>query len=601
MEKRLRRAEVDENLTWNLKDLFASDVAWENELNQVLADLESVTRFQGKLSHTKSLADCLEAQEALYQRLTLVTTYTNLRQSEDSTNPVNQANASKSASAVATVAGALSFIHSEILALPDGQLETYIEEEPRLQAFQKNLTELLEIRPYRLSAETEAVLAALGEVHGAPYTIYQRSKLSDMEFDSIVLSNGRAQPVSFALYEDHYEFTANTEERHKAYESFGKTLNQYKNTFAATYAAEVKRQVVMAKQRGYASVTDMLLQPQQVTREMYDSLHNIIQFELAPHMRRLAKLRQRLLGLTEMRYCDLKVPLDADFTPQTSFEEASRLIKDALGVLGPEYGAIMEKALTERWVDLPENVGKSTGAFCSSPYGSHPFILITWTKTMRGAFVLAHELGHAGHFALANQYQRMPNVRPSMYFIEAPSTMNEQLLGHYILEQSNDPRMRRWVVMQFLGTYYHNYVTHMLEAELQRRVYAHAEAGQPLTANLLSQLKGDVLCEFWGDAVVIDDTAKLTWMRQPHYYMGLYPYTYSAGLTASTAIAKRIREHGQPAVDVWLQALKAGGTLRPLELLKLAGVDMSRPDPIREAVAYVGSLVDELEKSFANE
>jgi len=602
MERRLTRAEVDQQATWKLEDLFANDEAWEAALGAVLADLPSVTQYHGRLLESgQVLAACLEAQESLYQRLALVTTYTHLRQSEDSSNAVNQANASKAASASANVAAALSFIDSEILAFPDGVLETYIANEPKLTSFKKNLTELLEVRPYRLSAETEAVLAALSEVHASPYTIYQRGKLSDMEFDQIVTADGQEQPVSFALYEDHYEFTPNTDERRKAYVSFGKTLNRYKNTFAATYAAEVKKQVVMARQRGYASVTDMLLQPQQVTRDMYNNLHDIIQTDLAPHMRRLAKLRQRLLGLDEMRHCDLKVPLDVDFSPETSYAEASDIIKDALRILGPEYSDIMHKALTERWVDLPENVGKSTGAFCSSPYGSHPFILVTWTKTMRGAFVLAHELGHAGHFALANKYQRMANVRPSMYFIEAPSTMNEQLLGHHILAKSSDTRMRRWVILQFLGTYYHNFVTHMLEAELQRRVYARAEAGQPLTAKLLCELKGNVLEEFWGDAVVIDDTARLTWMRQPHYYMGLYPYTYAAGLTASTAIAKRIREEGQPAVDRWLEALKAGGTLKPLELLKLAGVDMSKPDPIREAVAYVGTLVDELEKSFADD
>jgi oligoendopeptidase F len=217
---------------------------------------------------------------------------------------------------------------------------------------------------------------------------------------------------------------------------------------------------------------------------------------------------------------------------------------------------------------------------------------------MRGAFVLAHELGHAGHFSLANKYQRYTNTRPSMYFIEAPSTMNEMLLGHHILSKSSDPKMRRWVVLQLLGTYYHNFVTHLLEGELQRRVYSSAEQGIPITASLLCELKGNVLSDFWGDTVKIDDGARLTWMRQPHYYMGLYPYTYSAGLTISTIVSEMIINEGQPAVDRWLNVLKSGGTLKPLDLIKLAGVDMSGPDPIRHAVAYVGTLIDELEKSF---
>jgi oligoendopeptidase F len=218
---------------------------------------------------------------------------------------------------------------------------------------------------------------------------------------------------------------------------------------------------------------------------------------------------------------------------------------------------------------------------------------------MRGCFTLAHEFGHAGHFYLANKNQRIMNVRPSMYFIEAPSTMNEMLLGQHLLgKYKDDVQMRRWVILQLLGTYYHNFVTHLLEAEYQRRVYALAENGSALTAKTLTEVTGSVLSEFWGDTVEIDEGASLTWMRQPHYYMGLYPYTYSAGLTVSTAVAQMIQEEGQPVVDRWLEVLRAGGTMKPLELIKHAGLDMSKPDAIRKAVTYVGSLIDELERSY---
>jgi oligoendopeptidase F len=217
---------------------------------------------------------------------------------------------------------------------------------------------------------------------------------------------------------------------------------------------------------------------------------------------------------------------------------------------------------------------------------------------MRGAFVLAHELGHAGHFYLANKNQRIMNTRPSTYFIEAPSTLNEMLLGRHLLKNTQDKQMRRWVILQLLGTYYHNFVTHLLEGEFQRRVYEAAEKGLPITAKMLCDLKGNVLSSFWGDAVTIDEGVSLTWMRQPHYYMGLYPYTYSAGLTASTLVSQLIDEEGKPAVDRWIEVLKAGGTKKPVDLLKDAGVDMTNPEAIKKAVAYVGTLVDELEKSY---
>ncbi len=342
----------------------------------------------------------------------------------------------------------------------------------------------------------------------------------------------------------------------------------------------------------------MLLHPQKVTIDMYHNILDIIQKELSPHMQRLIQLKQRVLGLDKMMLCDLKAPLDPEYNPPVTFKSASKMVVDSLEILGQEYIEIMKQALENRWADYANTIGKRSGAFCSSPYGVHPYILMTWAGTMRSVFTLAHELGHAGHFALANRYQRIHNTRPSMYFVEAPSTLNEMLLGHYLLNKATEPRMRNSVIVQLLGTYYHNYVTHLLEGEMQRRVYHHAEAGKAITANVLCELKGDILSSFWGNTVDIDEGACLTWMRQPHYYMGLYPYTYAAGLTASTAVAQLIQEEGKPVADRWIEALKAGGTLSPLELMKMAGVDMTSPQPIKKAVAFVGSLVDELENSY---
>jgi oligoendopeptidase F len=600
IEKRYVRSEVPEDLTWNLDDLFLSDQEWEAALNEIEEDVKKFGGFKGSL-HTapKALLECLTAQEELTKKLVKVRTYASLKQSADGTDPVNQANSAKIAAVGTQALSALSFISSEILDFEDGKVEEFLQDEPGLEPFGKSLKELLETKKHKLSPETEEVLAALGEVHSAPYNIYGMAKLADMQFSSIQDEEGNELPVSFALFESRYEFSPDTYVRRKAYESFVSTLKQYQNTIAATYATEVKKQVTLAKLRNYESVTQMLLEPQQVTPEMYNNQIDIIYKELAPHMRRFAELKKKVLGLDKMMFCDLKAPFDPEFDPAITYEEAREVITESLKIMGPDYTAMIEKGFEERWVDLADNVGKSTGAFCSSPYGSHPYILITWADNMRGCFTLAHEFGHAGHFYRANQNQRIMNVRPSMYFIEAPSTMNEMLLAQHLLEKNkDDAQMSRWVILQLLGTYYHNFVTHLLEAEYQRRVYAHAEAGKALTAKTLTEIKTDVLKGFWGDTVEIDEGAGLTWMRQPHYYMGLYPYTYSAGLTASTAVSQLIQEEGQPAVDRWLEVLRAGGTMKPLELLKHAGLDMSTPEPVRKAVSYVGSLIDELEQSY---
>ncbi|MFC9708226.1 oligoendopeptidase F [Paenibacillus sp. NPDC056933] len=600
MEKIRTRDEVSQETTWDLRDLFGTDTEWEQELRSLPEAAAHIETFKGLLGESaEQLLACLDAREALQERIGKTASYARLKQSEDSTNPVNIENSAKAGDILSNLSSSLSFVNSEIVDLPDGTVERYMEELPGLQPYARSLERLIQEKAHRLSPETEKVLASLGEVLDSPYRIYLRGKLADMTFDDALDGDDNNRPLSWSFYENNYEMSSDTKLRRSAYAAFSSKLNDYKNTFAEGYATEVKKQVVLSRLRGYDDVTDMLLSPQQVSKEMYNNVLDIIQQELAPHMRRLAALKKRELGLDKLMFCDLKAPLDPEFSPAITYEEACTLIQEALAVLGPEYGEIVERAFNDRWVDYADNAGKSTGAFCSSIYGSHSYILISWANNMRGAFTLAHEVGHAGHFMLAGKYQRLTNTRPSLYFIEAPSTMNEMLLADHLLKRSDNPRMRRWVILQLLNTYYHNFVTHLLEGELQRRVYAFATKDEPITAKTLSQLKGDILSEFWGPDLVVDEGAKLTWMRQPHYYMGLYPYTYAAGLTASTAAAQLIREEGQPAVDRWLEALKSGGSLTPQELMKLAGVDMSGPEPIRAAVAYVGSLVDELERLYS--
>jgi len=598
MEKTLYRSEVPLEHTWDLRDLFETAEVWKAEIVSIEEDIPTVTQYKGQFhQNAKILLECLKARDALSERLSRAVTYANLNQSADGSNPVYQENDAIVSSLYAKVSSSLSFIDSEILTLSSDKINTYMKEEEELQVFSKTLTDLMEAKPHMLTPETEEVLAAFGEIHSSPYMIYQRSKTSDMDFSSFVTDNGTEYPLTFNSFEK-YEESSDKELRRKAYVTFTEGLNRYKNTYAATYATEVKKQVIESRLRNYESVTDMLLQEQQVTKEMYHNQLDTILTELAPHMQRYAKLKERVLGLEKIHYCDLKAPLDTTYDPEITYEEASNLILEALDVMGPEYMDIMEKGLKDRWVDLADNHGKRSGAFCSSPYGAHPYILMTWHNSMRNTFTLAHELGHAGHFALAGRNQIISNTRPSRYFIEAPSTMNEMLLSKHIIKKSTNMQIRRWVILQSLGTYYHNFVTHILEGALQRRIYDLAEQGTPITAKVLCEQNIEVLKSFWGDSVEIDEGAGLTWMRQPHYYMGLYPYTYSAGLTASTAVSQMIEEEGPPAVDRWLTVLKAGGTLKPFELMKLANVDMSTPEPIQKAVAYVGSLIDELEASY---
>ena len=599
MDKRLSRAEVPVETTWNLDDLFVDEQAWEAEFQAVDSARAALAGYQGRLGRgAAELLACLSALEAVQERLMRVSSFAYLRNAQDGTNPNYQAVTAKVAALQARVDTSASIVDAEILALPEGQLESCMAAEPGLAVFKVFLDDLLALRPHHLGAETERALASLGEVLDAPYMVYSRSKAGDMQFAPFTDAAGKVYANSVNGFESNFETHADTSVRRGAWASFSAGLKAYNQTYAATFATEVNKNVAMARLRRYPRTEAFLLQPHKIPHTVYTNILDIIQAELAPHMRRYASLRRRVLGLDKLLYCDIKAPLDPEFNPHMSYEEGSALILDALAVMGPAYCDQARRTLQQRWVDRADNVGKSSGAFCASPYGVHPYILITWSNTMRNVFTLAHELGHGGHFGLAMKHQRYVNVRPAMPFIEAPSIMNEMLLAQHILGRSQDRRMRRSVIMQVLGTYHHNFVTHLLEAELQRQVYALAEGGQSVTAALLNERKGAILSRFWGDTVEIDEGARMTWMRQPHYYMGLYPYTYSVGLVASTAMSLQVQQEGQPAVQRWLEVLKAGGLHKPLELLQQAGIDMSSPRPIHEAVAYVGRLIDELEQSF---
>ncbi len=592
------RSQVRLEETWNLDDLFPDDEAWEAARAAIEAEIPGLERFRGRLGESAAtLRDCLDAQEALNVRLVRVGTFSHLRNAADGRDPANQARHAKVEMLRSRIAAATSFVASEIAGLPDGSIERFLASEPGLEAHRRDLEFVLETKRYRLHPEAERALAALGEVFGAPYRVYDRTKSSDMRFEAVEDGEGTVHPVSFNTYQSDLERSPDPVLRRRASESFAKGLSTHRNGLAAAYSTELRTQVVAARLRGWASTTDMLLSGQRVERRLYELVHDAILADLPPIMRRWARLVRRVLGLDRLHACDLKAPLERT-TPRATWAEGVELIASGLAVLGPEYGRIVRRALAERWVDRANNLGKSSGAFCSTPYGVHAYILITWADTLRDVFTLAHELGHAGHLMLAGAKQRYVNTRPSLFFIEAPSTLNELLLGRSLLAATNDPSRRRWVISQILGTYFHNFVTHLLEAELQRRLYAMAEADRPITATLLDETQAEVLRSFWGDELEIDEGARLTWMRQPHYYMGLYPYTYAAGLSAATAVAQAIEVEGPPAVARWLRTLEAGGTRRPLELLELAGVDLSTDRPIRQAVAYVGALVGELESLF---
>ncbi|HBT48899.1 MULTISPECIES: oligoendopeptidase F [Caldanaerobacter] len=588
----LERKDVDERLTWDLSGIFKTEEEYEEAIKkaqEITKELEE--EFKGKLNIPQTINKCLDKLKILAQLLTLAGSYAHLAVSVDQTNTENLQRQMKFSNIASSIQSRISFIESEIIQLDEKIINQAIEESKENANY---LRKILRKKKHALHPEVEKAISALSTVLEAPHHIYNMAKLADMDFGTFTV-DGKEYPLSFALFETKWEYEKDTKIRRAAFEAFSKKLKEYQHTIAAVYQTQVQKEKTIATLRRFDSVIDSLLFPQEVDRELYDRQIDLIMEHLAPHMRKFAKLLQKIHGIEEMTFADLKLEVDPDFEPEVTIEEAKKYIEEGLSVLGEDYREMVRRAFKERWIDFAQNKGKSTGAFCATPYGTHPYILINWADKMREVFVLAHELGHAGHFYLAHQYQNIFDSRPSLYFIEAPSTMNELLMANYLMKNNKDKRMRRWVLSTLISrTYYHNFVTHLLEAAYQREVYRIIDKGGSVTAPILNKIKREVLEKFWGDAVKINEGAELTWMRQPHYYMGLYPYTYSAGLTIATQVNKRYLEEGQKALEDWKEVLKAGGTKTPVELAKMAGVDITTEKPLLDTIKYIGDMIDEI-------
>ena len=591
MKKQLKRSEVDVKTTWDLTRLFKTENDFEKALEDAMAMTKKfVATHKGNIKGASAIREALVDYKDILQAFQRLSTYVSLYSSSDQTNEESVVRAGMYANKYGEAINALSFLDPEIKGNTTEEIEKAIEMDGDLYVF---LEYLIRSKPYSLSAEVEGVLAAFSQVFDAPRTIYSRSKLADMDFGTFQVGD-KSYPNSFTLFESELEYELDHDIRREAFKSFYNTLTKYQNTFAEVYKTFLLKQKAESDLRGFDSIFDYLLFDQKVTKEMYDRQVDLIMTHLAPHMRKYVRLLKKIYGIENFTFADLKLVVDPDFEPSITIEESRQYLLDGLSILGEDYQEILNRAYDERWIDFPQNIGKSTGAFCTAPYGVHPFVLISWTKKMREVFVLAHELGHAGHFCLSQTNQSLYNVDSSLYFVEAPSTMNEIIVANHMVKEADNPRMKRWVYASMISrTYYHNFVTHFLEAHYQREVYKLIDEGKPISATVLKKIMRASMEEFWGDEVVIEENVDLTWMRQPHYYSGLYPYTYSAGLTVATCASQKVLNN-EISIDAWKDVLKAGGTKTPMELAAIVDVDLSTEKPLLDTIAYIGGLIDSI-------
>lgn len=585
------RKDVPQHLTWDMTALYATPNDFYADLGKAseLAD-ELTSESMLNLTDGHSIIRLLQTYEAYLTILSKAGTYAGAQSAVDMSDSELQIRARDFDSKVAKLNSQTAIVEQTLKQADESLIKQAMTDNDKYRPF---LSDLLAQKPYTLSLELETALISLSPVLDLPYQNYEQCKLADMSFDDFE-AKGQTYPLSFSTFENEYETAVDTEFRRNAFKAFSKRLRESQHTIASNYLTQVKKEKIMADMRGYDSVFDYLLHDQKVSREMYDEHIDTIMQHLAPPMRRYAKLLQQANGIDKMTFADLKVPLDANFVTQVSIEEAKQYCLEALSLLGTDYTDMVKRSFDERWYDFAQNKGKSTGGFCASPYGEHSYVLMSWTQNLGDVFTLIHEIGHAGHFYNAGQHQNYLSYEPSLYFIEAPSTCNELLLGHHLLQQNTDDKaFQRYVVSSLLSnTYYHNFVTHYLEAHFQREVYRAVDGGKNLSTDDLHQLMQSTLQQFWGEEVEIDEDAALTWMRQPHYYLGLYSYTYSAGLSIATQLFKKLRK-GEDVIEDWLEVLRAGGTKTPAELAQMIGVDITDNATLIDSIGFIEELIDQ--------
>ena len=589
------RKDVPLEETWDLTLLFRNREEYEEERAKARRKAEEIRALKGTINTAEMINKAVDLYQEYYTSLSLVLNYSELASSVDYYDQKAQEDYGWDRMLLSELEGMTSFLKDEISSNSEEVLREAAEKSESNRTF---ISDILREKPHRLKEEGEEILSLLSPVLETPYETYNMAKLADMTFPAFTVE-GKTYPLGYSLFEDDYQYEKDTGIRRTAFKEFSSVIRKYENTTASLYNAQCRKEKILSSLKGFDSVFDYLLFPQKVTREMYDRQIDLIMDKLSPHMRRYARLKKKVLGLKEMTYPDLLVPLDSDYSPSVTWKECEDYALEGLSVLGEDYLATVREAFTNRWFDRARNQGKSTGGFCASPYRKGSFILLSWNGRMSDVFTAVHELGHAGHFKAASENQSILDNEVSSYFVEAPSTINELLLAHSLLKRSDDRRFKGWVLDNIINnTYYHNFVTHLLEAAYQREVYRIIDQGGSVQADTLKSIYKGVLEKFWGDDVVLTEGAELTWMRQPHYYMGLYSYTYSAGLTIATEVVKRIEREGEKAVEDWKSVLASGSTLTPLELAKKAGVDISTSAPLLDTIETIGGYITSLEEIF---
>ncbi|HOS18410.1 MAG TPA: oligoendopeptidase F [Clostridia bacterium] len=587
MELKHRR-DMDPRYLWDFAHIYASKAEWEKAFSETEALIEGIPARAGTLGRSaEALQAALDAVMAMERKLELVYVYAMLHKSADNSDPEYQKMEARATRLSVSARAAESFLTPELLAIPADTLAQYMQS-PGLATYRHMVEDICRARAHTLDAAREEMLARLGDAAQTPHNAFTMLSSVDMTFPDITDENGEKAPLTHARF-GVYRESADRRVRKEAFETYFGEYNKFINTIAALYSGSVKLDCYDASTRGYKNACEAALFRSNVPVSVLDSLTEAIHARLST-MKKYLAVRKQALGLDELHMYDLYCPLLPEVDFHIDYEASKTLVKKALAPLGEEYGKLLDEAYANRWMDAYENRGKTTGAFSCGVYGSHPYILLNYAGKLDDAFTMAHELGHAMHSYKSNAAQDYVNHDYHILVAEVASTVNEVLLCKYLLATETNPARRAYVLNHFLEGFRTTVFRQTLFAEFERKAHEMHEAGEPLTAESLNALYRS-LNELYYEGAVVDDCQAVEWARIPHFYRAFYVYQYATGFCSAVAIATRILKTGD-AAD-YLRFLSTGGSDYPLEELKIAGVDLTKPEAVLSSLdAFAEALAD---------
>ncbi len=584
------RHEIDPKLTWDLSQIYTDDAAWEVAYTEACAAVETIPGIKGTLA--VSAEDLKKGLDVLYgamEKAEKVYVYTMLRKSLDNGDAKSQEMSGRAMMLFTKLSAAASFLEPEILAIDGDVLQTYLDD-PSLAGYKHIVRDIDRARPHTLDEEKEKMLALLSEVSSSADEPFDMFESVDMTFPTIKNEKGEEVTLSHGNFGSFRE----SNDRNVRKESFEKYFGEFKkyiNTLSAIYGNSVKFDNYYTKIRGYETACHKALFASNVPVSVYDNLVNTLHDSL-PIMKRYLELRKKVLGLDELHMYDLYCPIVPDCAGQTTFEQAKQMVKEACAPLGQKYLDLLDRAYNERWIDVYETKGKTTGAYACGVYGVHPYVLLNFSDTFDDAFTLAHELGHAMHSYFSSEKQDFANHDYKIFVAEVASTVNEVLMTRHLLSKETDPSKRAYLLNHFLEGFRTTVFRQTLFAEFERKAHDLNQQGVPLTAEVLNKTYRE-LNELYYDGAVVDELQDIEWARIPHFYRAFYVYQYATAFCASVAIVRNILQTGD--ASKYLEFLATGGSDYPINELKIAGIDMTDPSVIQNAMKEMDSALTDLE------